>query len=208
MRRLFEVSIALLLTSLLCSCASVQMVDTWRNPNLHPQRVQKVLVVSMTRTESNRRVYEDMLVSELSRHGVQAVAGYTLISGGALPDWGVLDRAVKSAAAQAVLTVQTTKVERQTTVQPGPIATYPGYWYPQAFPSWDFPGYYRSMAMYGPSYISTYDVATLQANLFDAGSDQLLWAGTLESSEPENVTAVGQDLARKVVKALAKEGLI
>ena len=208
MRQLLEISITLWLASMLCSCASASLVDTWRNPNLRAPRLQKVLVVSITKKDANRRVYEDMLASELSRRGVQAVAGYTLIAGGALPDWDVLDRSVKKAGAQAVLTVQTIKVEQQTTVQPGYVTTYPGYWYPPAFPTWDLPGYYGSMAHYGPAYVTTYDVATMQVNLFDAGSGKLLWAGTVESSEPENVTAVGRDLARIVVKSLAKEGLI
>ena len=207
MRQLFEISIALWLTSMLCSCASVSMQDTWRNPTLHAPRLQKVLVVSITGKESNRRVYEDMIVSELSRRGVVGVTSHSLLSSSAPPDWDALDRAVKQTGAQAVLTVQTVKLEKQTTVQPSNMGIYPGYWYPQAFPAWDLPGYYGSM-YYGPTYVSSYDVATIQVNLFDAASGKLLWAGTLESSEPEKVTAVGQDLAHKVVKELAKEGLI
>lgn len=206
MRKLLEVSIVLWLASLLCSCASVSVVDTWRNPELRPQRLHKILVVSINNKDATRHVYEDMLASELSRKGVEAVPGYTVIPGAAFADWGVLDRAVRRAQAQAILTVQTTKVEKQTTVQPD--SAYPGYWYPQAFPSWDFPGYYRSMALYGPTYVTTYDVATMQVNLFDAGTDKLIWAATMESTDPQKVTTVGQDLARKVVKKLAKEGLI
>jgi len=208
MSKVSGIPLILLLTSLLCSCASVSLVDTWRNPNLSTPRLQKVLVASITRNEANRRVYEDMLASELSRRGIDAVAGYTMVAGGAMPDWDTLDRAVKRTAAQAVLTVQTIKVEQQTTVHPSYVGTYPGYWYPQAFPAWNLHGYYGSMAHYGPSYISTYDIATMQVNVFDAASGKLLWAGTLESTEPENVTAVGQELARKVAEALAKEGLI
>jgi hypothetical protein len=209
MRNLIRIAVALCLTVMLCSCASVSVVDTWRNPTLSGTRLHKVLVVSYARKEATRAVYEDTLVSELNKQGVEAVASYTTISGATLPDWNVLDRAVRSTGAQGVLFVQTVKVEKQTTVQPSAVATpYPGYWYPPAFPEWDFPGYYRSMALYGPSYVTTYDVATMQVNLFDAGSDKLLWAGTMQTMEPENVTRVGRDLARKVVKSLKKEGLI
>lgn len=208
MRKVFEISIVVWLSSLLCSCAAVSTVDTWQNKEMQVQRMKKVLVVSLTRKEGNRRIIEQMLVSELSRNGVEAVAGHTLIPGGALPDWQVLDRAVRRSASQGVLTVQTTRVEQQTTIHPNYSSPYPGYWYPYGYPAWDFPGYYRSMALYGPTYVSTYDVATLQVNLFHAGSDKLVWAGTYESSEPEKVTKVGEDLARKVVKELKKAGLI
>lgn len=209
MRNLIRIAVVLCLTVMLCSCAAVSVVDTWSNPSLRGARLHKVLVVSYAKKDASRAVYEDTLVSELNKHGVEAVASYTMISGATLPDWQVLDRAVRSTGAQGVLFVQTIKVEKQTTVQPSAVATpYPGYWYPPAFPEWDFPGYYRSMALYGPSYISTYEVATMQVNLFDTGSDKLLWAGTMQTMEPEKVTTVAKDLARKVVKSLKREGLI
>ena len=208
MRQLSKITLVLFLTSICCSCASTSLVDTWRNPGLRPERLQRVIVVSITKKDANRRVYEEMLSGELSRRGVQAVAGYTRFPSGERIDWNMLDKAVKNAAAQAVLTVQTIKVEQQTTIQPGYVGSYPGYWYPEAFPTWSLHGYYGSMAHYGPSYISTYDIATIQVNLFEASSGKLLWAATFTSSEPEKVISVSQDLARLVVESLVKEGLI
>lgn len=208
MRPLLKIVLLLFSTALFCSCASTSLVDTWRNPSLRPERLQRVLVVSITKKDSNRRVYEETLSSELARRGVQAVAGYTRFPTGERIDWDKLDNAIKNVAAQAVLTVQTIKVEQQTTVQPGYVGSYPGYWYPNAFPAWNLHGYYGSMAHYGPSYISTYDIATMQVNLFDALSGKLLWAATFTSSEPEKVISVGKDLARIVVESLVKEGFI
>lgn len=208
MRQILKAIGLLWVTSLLCSCASTSLVDTWRNPNIRAARLQKVLVVSITKKDSSRKVYEEMLASELSRRGVQAVTSYTHISNGQKGDWSVLERTMDRVSAQAVLTLQTIKVEQQTTVQPAYYNTYPGRWYPEAFPVWDLYGYYGSMAHYGPTYVSTYDVATMQVNLFDAASRKLLWAATLETSEPENVTSVGKDLARIVVESLVKAGLI
>jgi predicted phage gp36 major capsid-like protein len=208
MRHTSKIAALFLVTSILCSCASASIVDTWRNPTIRAARLQKVLVVSITKKDANRRVYEDMLINELAKRGVEAVAGYTVIPVSGKSEWTVLQKAVQQAAAQAVLTVQTIKVEQQITVQPGYVNTYPGHWYPEAFPVWDLYGYYGSMANYGPAYVSTYDIATMQVNLFDAASGKLLWAATLESSEPEKVLSVGKDLARKVVESLAKEGLI
>lgn len=197
-----------LLTALLCSCASVSVVDTWRNPAVSTPALKKVLVVSITKKDASRKIFEEMLAEELSRHGVEAVIGHTLIPEDGRGNWSVLEKAMKSSTAQAVLTVQTIKVERQVSIQPGYPTVYPGIWYPQAFPDWDLYGYYGSMALYGPTYISTYDIATMQVNLFDAASGKLLWAATLQSSEPEKVISVGKDLARKVVEALVKQGLI
>jgi len=207
MRRELKLTGLFLGASILCSCASTSLIDTWRNPNLHAARLHKVLVVSITKKVSSRGVYEDVIADELGRHGVEAVAGHSYIAGDGKSDCRVLEQAVKKAVAQAVLTVQTIKVERQTTIQPSYV-TYPGHWYPEAFPAWDLYGYYGSMGNYGPAYVSTYDIATIQVNLFDTSTGKLLWAATIKSSEPEKVVTVAKDLARIVRESLVKEGLI
>lgn len=204
----FKLAALSLVLVVFCSCASVSVVDTWRNPTLQAPALKKILVVSITRNEENRTVFEDMLVSELSRRGIQAVAGHTVMPAVARSEWTTLQRAVGELSAQGVLTLQTIRVTQETTVQPGYVTTYPGHWYPEAFPAWDLYGYYGSMANYGPAYISTYDVATMQVNLFDAATGKLLWAATLQSDEPEKVVPVGKDLARIVAESLAKAGLI
>jgi len=206
MRSNLKLAVLLLATTLLCSCSSVSVVDTWRNPGIRHARLQKTLVVSITKKSSNRAVYEDVLAGELTKKGLPAVASHTLMPSGAKTEREALDRAVGKIGADSVLTVQTLKVERQTTVQPSYVNTYPGYWYPEAFPTWDLYGYYGSMA--GPTYISSYDVATMQVNVFETTSGKLLWAATVTSSEPENVITVARDLAEKVYQALAREKLL
>lgn len=208
MRPILKVFSLFLLASLVCSCASTSVVDTWRNPILPRERLHRILVVCICKKDANRRVYEDVISSELTRRGANAIAGYTQFPTEGKSDWPALEQAMKKSSADAVLTVQTVRVEQQTIVQPGYSTVYPGYWYPQAFPSWSLYGYYGSTMYYEPPYVSTYDVATLQANLFDAKSGKLIWAATLQSSEPENIVPVSKDIAKLVSEALRKEGLI
>ena len=208
MRTYLRLVVSFLAAALLCSCASISLTDSWHNPSVPAARPHRALVVSITKKDNNRAVYEDVLASELSSHGVEAIASHTLMPSGVKAERGVLDEAVKKARADSVFTVQTIKLERQTTVQPGFASTYPGYWYPEAFPTWDLYGYYGSMDAYGPAYISSYDIATIQVNVFDTSTGKLLWAATCTTSEPENVVSVAKDLAGLIVKSLAKEGLL
>lgn len=197
----------LLLTAVsLCACSSISVRETWRNPTLKLPRLHKMLVVSITKKDVNRPVYEDVLASQLVKHGVAAIASHTLVPSGVRADREALDRAVKKVSADSVLTVQTTKLERQTTIQPGFVNTYPGYWYPEAFPTWDLYGYYGTMA--SPTYVSSYDVATIQVNVFDTSTGKLVWAATVTSSEPENVISVARDLGDMVYESLSKEKLL
>lgn len=193
---------------LLASCAATSLVDTWRNPGLAGQRYQKLLVLSITKNDSARRVYEDVLTAELRERGVDAVPGYNLITGYEKGDKQTLEKAVKESGAQGVFTVQTIRVEKQTAYQPGYIENYPGYWYPPAFPAWNMYGYWGATTYYEPPTAYTYEVATIQANLFDAASGKLIWAATLETSEPGKVLSVSKELARLVIEKLSREGLI
>ncbi len=194
--------------ALLASCAATSMIDSWRNPSLTGHRYHKVLVVSIMRNENARRVYEDVISAELGQQGVTAVPGYTLLKKEEKANKEAMERAVQTSGAEGVLTIQTIKVEQQAGYQPGYIESYPNFWYPPAFPTWNLYGYYGSTTYYEPPTTYMYEVATIQANLFDVASGKLIWAATLQSSEPGNLTSVSKDLARLVIEKLVKEGLI
>jgi hypothetical protein len=192
----------------LSSCAATTLVDSWRDPGLTGQKFHKLLVISIGKKGSNRRIYEGILVSELNQRGVDAVPGHKLLKSDEKVGQQILEKAVKEAGAEAVLTLQTTKVEQQTTVQPGYAAPYPGYWSPAYFPSWNLYGYYGSSMYYEPPYLSTYEVATILVSLFDGQNGKLLWAANIQTTEPAQDISVGKDLARIVIDSLIGNGLI
>ncbi|MBJ6723878.1 DUF4136 domain-containing protein [Geomesophilobacter sediminis] len=207
--KIFSGFLSLILAiSLLSSCASTTLRDTWSNPAFHGYKVHKLVVVSLGKKDPNRRVYEEVIAAELNKRGIAAVTGHNLLPAEERLDWPTLEGALKRASADSVLTVQTVRVEQQTIVQPGYTSTYPGYWYPPAFPSWSLYGYYGASMYYEPPYVSTYDLATIQVNLFDMGTGKLIWAATAQSSEPERITEVSKELADIVREQLAKAGLL
>ena len=204
MRWLLKLLSLLFIASSLCACATTTLKDTWRNPAVAKVRVHKLVVVSIGKKDANRRIYEEVIASELKQRGLEALAGYQVLPGDAKLDTPMFQSALNKVAAEAVLTVQTMKVERQTVVHPG---TYPGYWYPNEFPSWSLYGYYDAM-YYEPPYTSTYDLATIQVNLFETGSGKLIWAATLQSIDPGQTIAVSKDVARIVAEELTKAGMM
>jgi hypothetical protein len=109
----------------------------------------------------------------------------------------------------AVLTMQTVRVEEQVNVQRGYLYPdyYPWPWYPGA-PLLSLDEDYGMAPFYEPPYITTYEVASIQVNLIGAQTDSLIWAANLQTSEPGKVVTVSKDLARLVVQALVKAGLI
>ena len=194
----------------LTSCAATRMTDSWHNPNLGGKKYQKLLVSRVAKNYGNQKIYEDVISAELMKRGIEAVPIYVMLDKGEkVANKQALEKAVAKSAADAVLSIQTTNIEKRTDVQPGYIDSYPGYWHPSAFSNWDMYGYYGGRSTYyEPPIVSTYNVATIQANMFDAASSKLIWAGTFESTEPGNAISVSKDLADDIIHALAKEGLI
>lgn len=195
------------ITGLLSSCAATSLVDSWHTPNLTNRKYHKLLVSSIVKSSNTLKVYEDVLAAELKQSGIEATASYLLMPKDEPVSQQALEKAVKESGADGVLSIQTTMVEKRTNVQPGYVDNYPGYWYPPAFPYWDMYGYYGATTFYEPPSMVMYSVATIQVNLFDAESGKLIWAGTIETSEPGKVVTVSKDIARIVMQALLKEGL-
>ena len=196
------------ITGLLSSCAATSLVDSWRPPNQPNRKYHKLLVSSSAKNPNTRKVYEDVIATELKQYGIEATASYMLMPKDEQVSQQTVEKAVKESGAEGVLSIQTTMVEKRTNVQPGYIDNYPGYWYPPAFPYWDMYGYYGATTFYEPPSMVMYNVATIQVNLFDAESGKLVWAGTIETSEPGKVVTVSKDIAQIIIQALLREGLI
>ena len=216
---------------LLSSCSAISMVDTWRNPTAGTPRIQKVLVASLDKNAENRRVIEDILVGEFSRSGIQAIPSYTVLAGNRRPNRRVLLQTGSREGADGLLLVQTVRVERQTDVQPGYISSTPDYYYPRFSPGWGGYGYggyggygsgwggyglggYRGYGPYGgttwfePPRAYSYNVATVQVNLFTAPQGIMVWAASMETLEPDRVVKVSKELAELLKESLGKEGLL
>ncbi len=194
--------------TLLCGCATTSLVDSWRNPGLTGRKPQSILVVGNFKKFEDRRIYEDIIANALGRKGLKAIPSHTVFKSDMKIDRQSVKQAVGETGADAVLIMRTVRVEHQTVLHPGYMTAYPDYWYPPAFPSWDLYDYYDSMTYYEPPDITTYVVAHIQVNLFDARSGKLLWAAAVESSEPGNTVTVSKDMAHIIVQSLDKEGLI
>lgn len=212
---------------LLSSCSAISMVDTWRNPMAGTPRFQKVLVASLDKNAENRRSYEDILVGEFARRGIQAIPSYTVLPANRRPNRRALLQTAGRESADGVLLVQTLGIERHTDVQPGYITSTPDFYYPRFSPGWGggyggygYGGYgwgggYGGYGPYGggttwyePPTAYTYDVATVQVNLISTANGVIVWAASMETLEPDRVVKVAKELAELLTDKLGKEGLL
>jgi len=182
--------LCLFTAALLTGCASLKVVETWHKPAV--QTHQKIMILGIGSDETKRKLFEDIVVDELRHRMITAVASHTI-----LPDLDKTDRAgvvaaVHAAGCDAVLATRVLKKGDDTVTQQSLSGASPGY-------------------VYGASPLTTYGdflKATLQANLYDAKTEELIWSATFKTFDADREAKVSRELGKFFFEALRKDGLI
>jgi hypothetical protein len=183
--------------------ASTKIVNQWANPEYHSANFKRVLVVGVSRQPSLRRTFEDEFVARLKAEGVDAVPSYRYIPEDGEVAATRLQEAVQQANADAALITRLVAVKKKTEVVPGfyhpaPALTfgfYPGY---TAF----WRGYYE------PPRIYRYDVYISETSLYDLRKNQLVWSGTVQTTDPGNINREIERYVVNVIDALKSKNLL
>jgi hypothetical protein len=202
MQRMLRTTLCLLFVGLLVSaCASTKLVNSWKDTRYQGPPLSKILVIGVTKQSVVRRTYEDELARQLAEHGVVAVPSYTLIpEDGEVPK-DRLAQAVLQSGADGVLIARLVKVSRQVRVEPG---TYVG---PPFMGFYDFYPFAWG-GFYEPPLIYAYDVVTWETTVFDARTNQMIWAGTTETFAPKDLAKDAREFVSVIIKALVKDGVL
>lgn len=187
-----------------CSCGPVKFVSTWKAPDTAPIAIrgQKVAAFVMTLQKAARFPAEDALAKELTKRGVDGVAGYTIVP----PDLGwdkekALPLLAKAGVEGAVMM---RPVGRETKLYQSTGAWYTTSYYPSF---WGYWGYGWS-TMYAPGRVSSETVVSVETLVYSIKEDKLIWAGLSETTDPKNVTSFVTELVAVAGKEFRKAGLV
>jgi hypothetical protein len=188
------------------SCGTSKLVANWHDEAFAGRHiVQDVLIIAVTKDETIRRLYEDEFVETLSKDGVRAVASYTLSQPDIKPTKEGVDAAVKEAGAQSVLITRylgTDTKEHYRPPQRTMIYADPYYrgihgYYPMAYGE-----------VYSPGYTVKVTTISLESNLYDTGSGNLVWSTRSESINPSMTKKYVAELVKLFTGDLKKANLI
>ncbi len=201
----------------LTGCAPVSLVDSWKDAGASAKRYQKLLIVGVAEKRQMRQVFEEVFSSEMRKRGVAAVPSYTITGVEDKPSRALLEEAVRKSGADGVITTRLVSLKRDAEVHTGYVMTGRGYTNasfsdPTVFPA-DLYGFYGATVSYATFShqsveVTTSKTATIETNLFDAGTGRLVWSGTTSAVKPEGIITVSNELAQVVIKAMAGVGLI
>jgi hypothetical protein len=195
--RIFGLAIVFVLSLTACA-ASTKIVNQWTSPDYTSPRFKKIMVIGVSKQPSIRRTFEDEFVTKLKAAGVEAVPSYLYIPEDGQVDESRLQAAVKQAGADAVIITRLVRVEKKSEVSPGfyqpaPFGFYGGY-------SAAWLGYYE------PPRVYQYDVYISETSLYDM--NQLVWAGTVETTAPHDINKEIERYVDTVIDALKARNLL
>jgi hypothetical protein len=193
MRSIIPLSQALGLALLLGACAgNTQVVDSWKEPGLQPQRFNKVLAVFIAKDPSMRRAAED----ELARKLTNVVPSYSVLPDSVAGDRNKARSWIQNEKFDAVVIMRPVKVDKEQTYVPGTTYVAPasygsmwGYW----GTGWGY--------AYDPGYVREDEVVHLEANVYSVSDAKLIWASRTKTYNPDSV----RDLVDEIVDATAAE---
>ena len=184
----------------LAACSTTQVKDSWKDPAFSGPPVKKVMVIGVSKSDANRRIFEDGFSRALQAASVSAVPAYPeLPESGAIPG-DRLAAAVKQTGSDAVLVTRVLRVTRKVDVSPGYAA--PGFY------GRGYRGYYGGAWAAMPPDVDVYDVLTLETTLWNIATDKPLWSGTTELNEPKSVAAATDELAKVLIAKMKADGVI
>jgi len=193
-------TIALALATLaLVACQTTSIKSAWFDPSYAGGAMKKIVVVGVGGNVANRRVFEDIFAQKLRAAGVDGIPGYTVIRDDARAAEAPFAAAVEKSGAQGALMVRLLGVDTKTQVSTTMISGGFG-WGPYG-------------GMYGPAWypvteVNQYDIATVEASLYDVRTRRLVWAATTETLNPTSVTQEAPGYADLIIKQLAARGAI
>lgn len=196
MKLISYVTLALALAGLvmLAGCSSIKVLETWNSQAPGGKRYHKLFIVGIGHDEGKRKMAENILVNEMSHKAVMAVASHTLVKEIDSANRDDIAAAVRTAAADAVLTIRPVS-KGVTHISQGGQSN----------------GIYGTTTNVGGAVLpgaSNYSLATLQANLYDSKSAALVWSATVSTFDANNVAKVSRDLAAFVLEELKKDGFL
>jgi len=197
-------ALALTVTFGFNGCATTtEIVNQWVNPDYGSPRFRRIMVVGVSKQPGIRRTFEDEFVAKLKAAGVDAVPSYLYIPEDEQVEEARLQEAVKRANADGIIITRLVRVERKTEVSPG-------FYQPAPAVTFGYYGGYSAawLGYYEPPRIYQYDVYISETNLYDVTRNQLVWAGTVETSAPGDINKEIARYVDTVIDALKSKNLL
>jgi hypothetical protein len=205
MKSLLRTGASLAALLVLSSCATTNLVQTWRDPNYRATPVNRIFIVGIMPNDAYRVSFENALAQALVAKGFQAATASSVFPPGQLDkekvQQYVSDNQVDLVIVQR-LAKKTTAEYVPPTVAYVPPAPYYGGWY-GAYG-------YGYGAVYSPGYIDEQTSVMAETNVYSTRTqpESLVWSGNSDTFNVQGAQDAAQSLSASLVNDLIKAGIL
>lgn len=194
---------ALVLGCVLAGCGpTTNLTGMWEEPGLEKGAFKKVLVIGMAENEGKRRAFESEMTKQFTAKGVGSVASIEHMPLDVEMNEETLRQYFGNMGIDAVLVSRLVGVEQKVEYSPGYTYAVPAGYYN------GFYGYYNTSwgVVSSPGYMSTYEVANVETNMYRVSDAKLVWSGVSETFDHADALDGIRSFSAVVVPQLVNKG--
>ncbi|MDY2587939.1 hypothetical protein [Winogradskyella aquimaris] len=201
----------LLIAILVSNCASVQLTQQWKSPNVESYAPSKILVVGLTSNMEAKQKFENELKTKFIERGTDAYTSFEVFP----------DRTITEKLSQTELdTLEKQLLQNgfDTIIFSKVVGSEDKIVYTKNFDVYDETfikfkeDYLRYQdSFYNPEYYEEYTVYHAETSVFcicPTKDQELLWKGSIEIVDPQSIEKTVRDYINVILETLEKEQLI
>ncbi|MFZ6053152.1 hypothetical protein [Halocola ammonii] len=195
---------------LMTGCNTTEIIGSWEAPDAEENVYNSVMVTGLTSTILPREQVEREMVDALNKEDVYAAHSLGVITNNMnMANESFQDSVVMMVDAKgfdALLTITLLEKETEARYVPGtvydPVVGYPYYN--------NFWGYYSYNygVVYDPGYYNVERDYYIEANLYDADSEEIIWSAQTRTHDPGTLGNLADDFAKVIAEELDEEDLL
>jgi|LGOV01.1.fsa_nt_gb hypothetical protein len=199
-----------ILSMLLLSCSSTQIIDSWKNKEYTTFKPKKVLIIGITQNLTGRKMFEMQLKDALNSRGLQAEESFNVFdmdfTNSKQTEEDIQEQLEKLAEKRydAVLISAVKGVEEKTVYSRG------NTWIDYHWRRFGRYYYHYQDVYFNPGYYQNYNIYNIESSLYDFTSKDkvLVWVASYSITDPTGIDKTVKEYVGAMIKGLEKENLI
>jgi hypothetical protein len=203
-----KISLLLGMVLLLASCANTKISQSWVEPD-NKIVYKNLLVIGVAESQQNRRAYESNFVESLNELGIKAEASYKIIKSNQKINRETVSKAIEGMNIDGVIITHVLAVDEDTVYRPGYTTMYGTGYYGGGYYGGLYSYYpYVNTYVTTPGYYTTHDTYTIETNLYDVESEELIYSAHTRTFAPDSVEEVIVDMTKLLIQDMLDKKLI
>ena len=179
-------------------------MDSTYSPENQSGDISKVLIVGVSDNLSVRNLFEKEMEKSIEKHNVKAMRSLEAMPGDAAIDRESFDKYFQAQQIDAVLVTRLIDAEKVGLYAEGQDTKTP-----QAVAATWWDHYQNTYDRYAePGSFEYANILRVETNIFDVGSEQLIWQCHSKSFQKNNTEDVLRDIAKILGKAMKEDGVM